>query len=65
MPALAELVCADCGRKSYHPIGEKVPPCAECGGEQQVVDTIRDRRRVNAPVKRDRRISSTEFPTID
>jgi hypothetical protein len=52
---LAELSCAGCGRKSYLPAGERIPPCPECGQEQRVLDTFRDRRRVPAPVKRDRR----------
>ena len=37
------------------PADERVPPCPDCGAEVQVVDTFRDRRRVPAPVKRDRR----------
>jgi hypothetical protein len=52
---LAQLECPECGRKSYHPVGETVPPCPDCGGEPHVVDTIRDRRRVSAPVKKGRR----------
>jgi hypothetical protein len=55
MPVLAELSCAGCGRKSYIPVAERIPPCPECGAEQRVVNTFRDRRRVPAPVKRDRR----------
>jgi ribosomal protein L37E len=65
LPVLAELVCRECGRKSYHPMAAKIPSCAVCGGEQQVVDTIKDRRRVSAPVKKDRRGSSDELPIID
>jgi hypothetical protein len=55
LPVLAELLCPDCGHKSYNPVLDAVPPCPVCGQEQQVVDTFRDRRRVPAPVKRDRR----------
>jgi DNA-directed RNA polymerase subunit RPC12/RpoP len=65
LPVLAQLVCAQCGRKSYHPVADQVVDCPECGGELQVVDTFRDRRRVNAPVKKDRRGSSDELPVID
>jgi hypothetical protein len=54
---LAELLCPGCGRKSYAPVSEPIPPCPECGNEPHVVDTFRDRRRVPAPVKRDRRKS--------
>jgi ribosomal protein L37AE/L43A len=52
---LAELLCPGCGRKSYNPASERIPACPDCGQEPQVVDTFRDRRRVPAPVKRDRR----------
>jgi len=52
---LAELSCPGCGRKSYSPLGERIEPCPVCGEDPQVVDTFRDRRRVPAPVKRDRR----------
>jgi ribosomal protein L37AE/L43A len=52
---LAELVCPDCGWKTFSPVSEPIPRCAECGHEPQVVDTFRDRRRVPAPVKKDRR----------
>jgi hypothetical protein len=55
LPVLAELVCPGCGRKSYNPVGERIEPCPICGEEPQVVDTFRDRRRVSAPVKADRR----------
>jgi hypothetical protein len=55
LPVLAELACSGCGRKSYMPAAERIPPCPECGAELRVVDTFRDRRRVPAPVKRDRR----------
>jgi hypothetical protein len=55
MPVLAELLCPGCGRKSYQPAMDVVPACPVCGQEPQVVDTFRDRRRVPAPVKRDRR----------
>ena len=55
LPVLAEIVCASCGHKSFSPVGDPVGPCPTCGSEQQVVDTFRDRRRVDAPVKGDRR----------
>jgi hypothetical protein len=55
MPVLAELACGGCGRKTYHPVGERIEPCPVCGAEQRVVDTFRDRRRVSVPVKGDRR----------
>lgn len=55
LPVLAELQCPGCGRRSYHPVREPIPPCPNCGAGPQVIDTIRDRRRVNAPVKQDRR----------
>jgi ribosomal protein L37E len=55
LPVLAELLCPGCGRKSYHPVAERIEPCPACGSEPQVVDTFRDRRRVPAPVKGDRR----------
>ncbi|MFL5842793.1 MAG: hypothetical protein ACJ77Z_20290 [Thermoleophilaceae bacterium] len=55
LPVLAELLCPGCGRKSYHPAIETIPACPVCGQEPHVVDTFRDRRRVPAPVKRDRR----------
>jgi hypothetical protein len=52
---LAALSCPGCGRKSYSPAGDPIPRCPDCGAEPHVVDTFRDRRRVAAPVKRDRR----------
>jgi len=52
---LAALECPECGRKSYSPVDEPIPACPVCGQEPHVVDTFRDRRRVPAPVKRDRR----------
>ena len=52
---LAELVCSGCGQKTYMPAADRIPPCPDCGAELRVVDTFRDRRRVPAPVKRDRR----------
>ena len=55
LPVLAELSCPGCGRKSYNPAGERIEACPVCGEEPHVVDTFRDRRRVPAPVKRDRR----------
>jgi ribosomal protein L37AE/L43A len=55
LPVLAAAVCPGCGRRSYHPVGEPIAQCPVCGKEPQVVDTFRDRRRVPAPVKRDRR----------
>ena len=55
LPVLAELLCPSCGRKSYEPVGEPIPACPVCGQEPQVGDTFRDRRRVTAPVKQDRR----------
>ena len=55
LPVLARLECPECGHRTFHPIREPVPPCPECGNEQQVLDTFRDRRRVDAPVKDDRR----------
>jgi hypothetical protein len=64
LPVLAQVVCADCGHKTYHQMAGKVPPCPACGGELQVVDTLRDRRRLDVPVKRDRR-GSDEHPTAD
>jgi hypothetical protein len=54
LPVLAAAVCPGCGRRSYQPVGEPIAQCA-CGQEPHVVDTIRDRRRVPAPVTRDRR----------
>jgi hypothetical protein len=55
LPVLAAVVCPGCGRRSYQPVGDPIPQCPVCGQEPQVVDTFRDRRRVPAPVKRDRR----------
>ena len=55
LPVLAALLCPECGHKSYHPALETIPACPICGQEPQVVGTFRDRRRVPAPVKRDRR----------
>ena len=55
LPVLAEGICVSCGHKAYTPAAEPVPPCPECGAELHVVDTFRDRRRVPAPVKSDRR----------
>jgi ribosomal protein L37E len=55
LPVLAHVVCSGCGRKSYQLMGEPIAQCPVCGQEPQVVDTIRDRRRVPAPVKQDRR----------
>ena len=55
MPVLAEIVCASCGRKTYNPVGDPIPRCEQCGGDMRVGDTFRDRRRVSAPVKEDRR----------
>jgi len=52
---LAELLCPGCGRKSYVPVGDRIEPCPVCGQEPHVVETFRDRRRVPAPVKADRR----------
>jgi len=57
LPVLAEIVCPSCGRKDFHPALTPIPPCPNCRAEQHVVDTFRDRRRVDAPVKNDRRIS--------
>jgi hypothetical protein len=63
LPVLAELLCPGCGHKSYQPAIEIVPACAVCGQEPQVVETFRDRRRVPAPVKRDRRRpTDPDFP---
>jgi len=59
---LAELKCPACGRKSYVPVSERIPPCPDCGQEPHVVDTFRDRRRVPAPVKKDRRKSDPLLP---
>jgi hypothetical protein len=55
LPVLAELSCPGCGRKSYIPVVERIPKCPDCGEEPRVVSTFRDRRRVTAPVKGDRR----------
>ena len=55
LPVLAEIVCVTCGQRSYNPAGEPIPRCESCGGDMQVGDTFRDRRRVSAPVKEDRR----------
>jgi hypothetical protein len=55
LPVLAELTCVGCGGRSYLPAGDPISPCPECGEERHVVDTFRDRRRVPAPVKSDRR----------
>ena len=55
LPVLARLECPTCGHKSFHPIRDPIPACSECGAEPQVIDTFRDRRRVDAPVREDRR----------
>jgi hypothetical protein len=55
IPVLADLQCPECGHKMYSPVSEPIPPCPVCGQEPQVVDTFRDRRRVPAPVREDRR----------
>jgi hypothetical protein len=65
LPVLAQLLCPGCGRKSYNPAIEAVPVCPVCGQEPQVLDTFRDRRRVPAPVKRDRRRpSDPDLPAL-
>jgi len=55
LPVLAEIVCPKCGHKGYHPVIEPIPHCPNCGAGQQVVNTFRDRRRVTAPVRGNRR----------
>ena len=55
LPVLAEIVCVTCGHRTYNPVGDPIPRCDSCGGDMHVGDTFRDRRRVTAPVKKDRR----------
>jgi len=60
LPVLARLECEACGRTSYSPVGSPIERCPVCGQEPRVVDTFRDRRRVPAPVRRDRRQADGE-----
>ena len=46
-------------------MGDPIEPCPDCGEEPHVVDTFRDRRRVPAPVKTDRRRpSEPDLPAV-
>jgi len=59
MGRIAELVCHRCGARSYSPLPmhrtAATPACEACGGRQQVVRVMHDRRREDLEVAVDRR----------